>query len=108
MEAVFTTPVSERRLADADPGRALVRLMGGVPALRSRWLAAVQEMRERLLPVLAARTGRPADSLEVRLLAGAVLDAFTAAVEHWAAQDEPEDLFALTRRALPFLRLDEL
>ncbi|MFE2551187.1 TetR/AcrR family transcriptional regulator [Streptomyces sp. NPDC059355] len=108
VEGVFTTPMSERRLADAEPGRALVRLMGGVPALRSRWLAAVQEMRERLLPVLAARTGRPAGSLEVRLLAGAVLDAFTAAVEHWAAQDEPEDLLALTRRALTFLRLDEL
>ncbi|MCX4631486.1 hypothetical protein [Streptomyces sp. NBC_01443] len=48
------------------------------------------------------------DSLEVRLLAGAVLDAFTAAVEHWAGQDEPEDLLVLTRRALAFQRLDEL
>ncbi|WP_406180084.1 hypothetical protein [Streptomyces sp. NBC_01006] len=55
----------------------------------------------------AARTGRPADSLEVRLLAGSVLDAFTAAVD-WAGQDEPEDLLVLTRRALTFLRLDEL
>ncbi|RKN77459.1 TetR family transcriptional regulator [Streptomyces klenkii] len=109
VERVFATPMSGRRLADQEPGRALVRLMGDVPALRSRWAAAVQEMRERLQPVLAARTGRPADSLEVRLLAGAVLDAFTAAVEQWAAGgDEPEDLLVLTRRALAFLRLDEL
>ncbi|MFE6843774.1 hypothetical protein [Streptomyces sp. NPDC057686] len=57
---------------------------------------------------LATRTGRPADSLEVRLLAGAVLDAFTAAVGHWAGQDEPEDLLVLTRRALAFQRVDEL
>ncbi|WP_158709961.1 hypothetical protein [Streptomyces katrae] len=56
----------------------------------------------------AARTGRPADSLEVRLPTGAVRDAFTAAVEHRAAQDEPEDLLALTRRAPAFQRLDEL
>ncbi|MFB7783558.1 TetR/AcrR family transcriptional regulator [Streptomyces vinaceus] len=108
VDRVFATPMSERRLAEAEPGRALVRLMGSVPALRSHWLAAVQELRDRLLPVLAARTGRPADSLEVRLLAGALLDAVTAAAEHWAARDEPEDLLALTHRAMAFLRLDQL
>ncbi|MEX2970356.1 hypothetical protein [Streptomyces sp. C184] len=45
--------------------------------------------------------------MEVRLLACALLDAISVAMEHWAWQDESEDVAELTRRALHYLRIDE-
>ncbi|MEU9608867.1 TetR family transcriptional regulator [Streptomyces sp. NPDC048057] len=108
VEASFVTATAERRLADAARARRLVRVLGTVPALRARWLAAGQETQERLAPALASRTGAPVDSLEVRLLTAAVLNAFTVTMEYWAWQDEPEEFADLMRRALTFLRLDEL
>ncbi|WP_326616977.1 TetR family transcriptional regulator [Streptomyces decoyicus] len=108
IEASFGTATAERRLEDAARARRLVRVLGSVPVLKMRWLAAGREMQERLAPALAARVGAPPDSLEVRLLTTAVLDAFTVTMEHWAWQDEPAELVDLMRRALAFLRLDEL
>ncbi|MGW1838236.1 TetR/AcrR family transcriptional regulator [Streptomyces sp. BBFR2] len=108
VEASFGTATAERRLEDAARARRLVRVLGTVPALKARWLAAGREMQERLAPALAPRVGAPADSLEVRLLTVAVLDAFTVTMEHWAWQEEPEELVDLMRRALVFLRLDQL
>ncbi|MFF0739524.1 TetR/AcrR family transcriptional regulator [Streptomyces sp. NPDC004111] len=107
VEASFASATAERRLEDVARTRRLVRVMGTAPALRTRWLATGQEMRERLAPALASRTGTPADSLEVSLLTTAVLDALTVTMEHWAWQDEPAELLDLIRRALTFLRLDE-
>ncbi|MFG2288347.1 TetR/AcrR family transcriptional regulator [Streptomyces sp. NPDC048595] len=108
LEASFGTATAERRLEDAARARRLVRVLGTVPVLKARWLAAGREMQERLAPALASRASTPVDSLEVRLLTTAVLDAFTVTMEYWAWQDEPEDLVVLMRRALAFLRLDEL
>ncbi|MFD8544573.1 TetR family transcriptional regulator [Streptomyces sp. NPDC059649] len=108
IEASFGTATAERRLEDAARARRLVRVLGTVPVLRMRWLAAGREMQERLAPALASRAAAPVDSLEVRLMTTAVLDAFTVAMEHWAWQDEPEELVDLMRRAVAFLRLDEL
>ncbi|MEU8680010.1 TetR family transcriptional regulator [Streptomyces sp. NPDC048611] len=106
--ASFTSSTSARRLADPEQARRLVRVMGTVPAIRMRWLAAGREMQDQLVPVLAARKGAPENSMEVRLLACALLDAISVAMEHWAWQDEPEDVAELTRRALDYLRIDEL
>lgn len=108
IEASFGTATAERRLEDAARARRLVRVLGTVPVLKMRWLAAGREMQERLAPALASRVDAPVDSLEVRLLTTAVLDAFTVTMEYWAWQDEPEELVDLMRRALAFLRLDEL
>ncbi|MGG7575488.1 hypothetical protein [Streptomyces sirii] len=108
IEASFGTATAERRLEDAARARRLVRVLGTVPLLKTRWLAAGREMHERLAPALASRAAAPVDSLEVRLMTTAVLDAFTVTMEYWAWQDEPEDLVDLMRRALAFLRLDEL
>lgn len=108
IEASFGTATAERRLEDATRARRLVRVLGTVPVLKMRWLAAGREMQERLAPALASRADAPVDSLEVRLLTTAVLDAFTVTMEHWAWQDEPEELVDLMRRAVAFLRLDEL
>lgn len=108
VEASFGTETAGRRLEDTARARRLVRVLGTVPVLKMRWLAAGREMQERLAPALASRVDAPLDSLEVRLLTTAVLDAFTVTMEHWAWQDEPEELIDLMRRALAFLRLDEL
>ncbi|MFJ9848193.1 TetR family transcriptional regulator [Streptomyces sp. NPDC101150] len=108
VRAAFGMSTSARRLADTERARRLIRVMGSVPAIRMRWMAAGRDMQDRLVPVLAARTGAPQDSLEVRLLACALIDAITVATEHWARQDDPEDVAELTRRALDYLRVDEL
>ncbi|MFG2141227.1 TetR/AcrR family transcriptional regulator [Streptomyces sp. NPDC048650] len=106
--AAFGAPESARRLADTERARRLIRVMGEVPAIRMRWMGAGREMQDRLVPVLAVRTGAARDSLEVRLLASALIDAITVAMEHWARQDDLEDIAELTRRALDYLRVDEL
>ncbi|MFI5520350.1 TetR/AcrR family transcriptional regulator [Streptomyces platensis] len=108
VQASFTSSTAARQLADREQARRLVRVMGTVPAIRMRWLAAGREMQDQLVPVLAARKGAPEDSMEVRLLACALLDGISVAMEHWAWQDEPEDVAELTRRALHYLRIDEL
>ncbi|MEU3989347.1 TetR family transcriptional regulator [Streptomyces platensis] len=108
VQASFTSSTAARQLADREQARRLVRVMGTVPAIRMRWLAAGREMQDQLVPVLAARKGAPEDSMEVRLLACALLDAISVAMEHWAWQDEPEDVAELTRRAVHYLRIDEL
>ncbi|MEW9515655.1 TetR/AcrR family transcriptional regulator [Streptomyces tubercidicus] len=108
VQASFTSSASARRLADPEQVRRLIRVMGTVPAIRMRWLAAGREMQDQLVPVLAARKEAPEDSMEVRLLACALLDAISVAMEHWAWQDEPEDMAELTHRALRYLRIDEL
>ncbi|WP_181138682.1 TetR/AcrR family transcriptional regulator [Streptomyces sp. Ru73] len=87
VEAAFAAPESLRRLADADRARRLLRVMGAVPALRTRWLAAGREMQDRLAPVLAPRTGGDPDSMETRLLAAALIDAITVAMEYWAREE---------------------
>ncbi|MYT30023.1 hypothetical protein [Streptomyces sp. MspMP-M5] len=97
-----------RRLADPEKARRLIRVMGSVPAIRMRWLAAGRDMQDQLVPVLAARTGAAEDSMEVRLPACALIDALSVAMEHWAWQDEPGDVAELTRQALAYLRVDEL
>ncbi|MEV0598591.1 TetR family transcriptional regulator [Streptomyces sp. NPDC050315] len=108
VEAAFADAASLRRLADADRARRLLRVMGSVPALRTRWLAAGRELQDRLAPVLAPRTGGGSDSMETRLLAAALIDAITVAMEYWARGDEEEDVMALTARALRYLRIDHL
>lgn len=106
--ATFGTPDSARRLADTERARRLVRVMGEVPAIRMRWLASGREMQQQLAPALAARTGTAEDSLEVHLLANALIGGLNVALEHWAWQETPDDFAELTLRALRFLRVDEL
>ncbi|MER6050215.1 TetR/AcrR family transcriptional regulator [Streptomyces sp. NPDC020883] len=108
VRAAFEDPASARRLADPEKARRLIRVMGSVPAIRMRWLASGRDMQDQLVPVLAARTGAAEDSMEVRLLACALIDALSVAMEHWAWQDEPGDVAELTRQALAYLRVDEL
>ncbi|MEU8781558.1 hypothetical protein [Streptomyces sp. NPDC048637] len=95
VQVSFASSASARRLAVPGQARRLVRIMSTVPAIRMRWLAAGRELQDQLVPVPAARKGTPENSMEVRLLACASLDTIGVAMEHWAWQDEPENLAEL-------------
>ncbi|MET9296076.1 helix-turn-helix domain-containing protein [Streptomyces sp. NPDC003077] len=106
--ATFGTSMPEPRSADVDGARRLVRIMTTVPAVRMRWLAAGREMRDRLAHALVTRSAGATDDLEARLLAAALMEAISTATEHWAWQEEPDELGDLVRRAMTYLRIDEL
>ncbi|MGW0771341.1 TetR/AcrR family transcriptional regulator [Streptomyces sp. NPDC002676] len=78
--------------------RELVRQ---VPAVR----ALVGETQDRMVDaacaVLAERTGRPADDLELRVLVGAVTGAFHQVL--WGDHSEDTDLLEMVDRALALL-----
>lgn len=75
--------------ASYETTRGLLRAAAREPALRAVWLRVNQESEERLAPVLAERTGRTADGIEVRLAAAAATAAIRVAVETWAMTDAP-------------------
>ncbi|MCP2343022.1 TetR/AcrR family transcriptional regulator [Actinomadura rupiterrae] len=70
--------------------RGLLRAAASDPALRAVWLRVNHDTEERLVPVLADLTGRPAD-LDVRLAAAAASAAIRVAVETWALGDAPAE-----------------
>ncbi|MET9663053.1 TetR family transcriptional regulator [Streptomyces sp. NPDC006510] len=71
--------------------RSLLRMAADSPALRSVWNDACHDADTTLARVLSARAGLPdgADSLDIRLTAGVAGAAVRAAVETWAAGDDP-------------------
>lgn len=120
-EAVLARPADEppvtalrRAMSDVieqatrqEPGREpaeshqRARLVMEVPALRARMTEHVSETVRTLAAALAGRTGRDADSLELRVWTGALVGAMSEALLHWAAGHDPqEDLFGVVDRAL--------
>lgn len=85
---------AERALAPSDEQghdlftwtRGLLRAAHADPGLRAVWLRVNHDTEERLVPVLAELTGRPAD-LGTRLAAAAASAAIRVAVETWALGD---------------------
>lgn len=106
VQAAFSASTAGARYAEPARTVRLIRVMSGVPAIRMRWLAAARAMQDRLVPVLAARTGRPESDLETRLLAAVLIDAVTVTLEHWAAGNGREPLTDVSARALALLRLE--
>ncbi|MGW5354355.1 TetR/AcrR family transcriptional regulator [Streptomyces sp. NPDC004031] len=72
--------------------RRTARVALAVPALMARWLAAGRRAQDLLAPVVAARTGRPADALAPAATAGLLITVLTTAVEHWARNDDSRPL----------------
>ncbi|MFZ3495286.1 TetR/AcrR family transcriptional regulator [Streptomyces sp. 5.8] len=106
-QAAFTIATAGARYEEPGQTVRLIQVMSRVPEIRLRWLAAARAMQDRLVPVLAARTGRPEAALETRLLAAVLIDAVTVALEHWAAEDGRDPLPTVSARALALLRLEE-
>lgn len=61
-----------------------IEFMLSVPAIRARMFEQSAETQELFCAVLGERTGREPDSFEVRVAAGAIFGALTAAVMYWA------------------------
>ena len=82
--------------------RERTQLMLTIPELRTAFLRGFGDNTEMLAQLAAARTGRDANDLEVRALAGAVMGVMLAVSIHWA-EDPSQDMFALADKALAFL-----
>ncbi|MET9489503.1 TetR family transcriptional regulator [Nocardia sp. NPDC006630] len=70
--------------------RPLLRAATELPALRATWLRVQQDCETRLIPIIAARSGRPTDDLDVALTAAMANTAVRLATERWAAGEGPD------------------
>ncbi|MRH87965.1 TetR family transcriptional regulator [Nocardia sp. SYP-A9097] len=64
--------------------RPLLRAATELPALRATWLRVQQDCEAQLIPIIAARTGRSPDDLDVAIAAAMANTAVRLAVELWA------------------------
>ncbi|MFF4404048.1 TetR/AcrR family transcriptional regulator [Streptomyces sp. NPDC001262] len=83
--------------------RQRTKLVREVPALRGRSAEGQAESAVMLCRVLAERTGRSEDDLEVRVVIAAVLGAMQEAMMHWVDQGQTGDVGALIDRTLDVL-----
>ncbi|MFK8908033.1 TetR/AcrR family transcriptional regulator [Streptomyces sp. YS-3] len=75
-------------------------LLVRVPALRSRLMQSIALTSRLLNGVLAERTGRAEDDLEVRAFSMAALGTIYEATVYWAERDHRDDLVELVQRSL--------
>jgi AcrR family transcriptional regulator len=81
--------------ADRDELLLRTRLSFNDPAIRARSWDELQLSQDRLAEVIMARTGRPADDLEVHAAAAAIVAVSTAVVRYWVNRDGAPDLASL-------------
>ncbi|TGB02522.1 TetR family transcriptional regulator [Streptomyces sp. MZ04] len=89
--------------AEPEVSRLRTRLMIEVPAVRSRMLESMSVTGRMLCRVIAERTGRDADDLEVRVFSMGLIGALTEATAYWAEHDHRDDLGQLVDRTLDML-----
>ncbi|MFI9120185.1 TetR/AcrR family transcriptional regulator [Streptomyces bikiniensis] len=99
LRAVLLEAVRTALAREPEETRLRARLMVEIPAVRAR----LTETGRRLTRVLADRTGRVPDALEVRVLTAAVLGAFRETTVYWAERGRTDDLVALLDRTLDTL-----
>ncbi|MEU1312122.1 TetR family transcriptional regulator [Streptomyces cinnamoneus] len=83
--------------------RQRARLVHDVPALRGRSAEGMAQSTRSLSTVLAERTGRSPDDLELRVAVAAVLAAMLEAMMVWVDQGQDEELLPLLDRTLGVL-----
>ncbi|GGO34903.1 TetR family transcriptional regulator [Streptomyces lasiicapitis] len=88
---------------EPEVSRLRTTLMVEVPAVRSRMLESMSVTGRMLCRVIAERTGRDADDLEVRTFSMALIGALTEASAYWAEHDHEDDLGDLVDRTLDML-----
>ncbi|WP_372498452.1 acyl-CoA-like ligand-binding transcription factor [Streptomyces monomycini] len=79
------------------------RLIREVPAIRGRTAENTARDSAMISAVLAERTGRSADDLEVRVISTALLAGLQEALLHWVADGQRDDLGTLIDRAMNVL-----
>jgi len=93
-EAIGVVFVEDQELV-----RDRLGFMLSVPAIWTRMFEQSSETHQMLCAVFSERTGRDADSFDVRVAVGAIIGALNSAVLHWAEHPDT-DLEELTARAL--------
>ncbi|ORT61084.1 TetR family transcriptional regulator [Streptomyces sp. CB03238] len=104
LRSVLTRTVAAFLEHEPEETRQRARLLVEVPAVRARMTETMAETSQVLSRVLADRTGRAADDLEVRVFTAAVTGALREVLIHWAERDQRDDLVALVNRALDTLK----
>jgi AcrR family transcriptional regulator len=79
------------------------KLVLDVPSLRARIHDGMESMRRELAGAFSRRTGRPADDLDVDILAGAVAGALSTVAMRWLRDGRQADLIDLVDRAVEML-----
>ncbi|MEV5599257.1 TetR family transcriptional regulator [Streptomyces sp. NPDC052496] len=105
-ESLRHVAVDALRRLSAEERAALVqrvRLIQEVPAIRGRTAESTARHSAMISAVLAERTGRHPDDLEIRVVATAVLAALHEALTHWVAEDRRDDLGSVVGRAMGVL-----
>jgi AcrR family transcriptional regulator len=100
---VMRTLLSQYLANEIDEVLARTKLYREVPALRSRMAEGLGRSHEALREILAERTGRDKQSLEVRVICGALIGALMEGFLTWPDNATPEELLAITERALDVL-----
>ncbi|MET7638206.1 TetR family transcriptional regulator [Streptomyces sp. NPDC005438] len=80
-----------------------VQLSVRVPALRARMAESRSETCRVLATVLAERTGRDEDDLDLCIFTGAVMGAFVEALFHWGEHRQQDSIVAVAERTLDVL-----
>ncbi|MFD3314395.1 TetR/AcrR family transcriptional regulator [Streptomyces sp. NPDC058656] len=88
---------------DAEVTRLRTRLMAEVPAVRSRMMESMSVTSHLLCQVIGERTGRGADSFEVRVFAMSLIGGLMEVSLYWAQHDHEDDFAGLVDRALDVL-----
>ncbi|WUB12021.1 TetR family transcriptional regulator [Streptomyces platensis] len=94
-----------RELTAADRGELVqrIQLVRDVPAIRGRTAENIARDTALISAVLAERTGRPADDLELRVISAAILAALQEAMLSWVAGGQRAELEALIHRTMDVL-----
>ncbi|MEU1148465.1 TetR/AcrR family transcriptional regulator [Streptomyces sp. NPDC005863] len=88
---------------EPEVSRLRTKLMIEVPAVRARMLESMSVTGRIVCRVIAERTGRDPDGLEVRAFSMALIGALTETAAYWAEHDHRDDLPALVDRTLDML-----
>lgn len=83
--------------------RERTRLMVEVPAIRARMTETMSDTAKMLAGVLADRSGRSADDLQIRVFVAAVLGALREVTLYWGEHDLEGDLVKMIGEALDSL-----
>lgn len=86
--------------AELDEMRQRTRLMVEIPAVRARMSESMSVTSKLLTGVLAERTGREENDLQLRVFTAAVMGALREVTLYWGEHGNKDDLFALIDGAL--------
>ncbi|MFB6779148.1 TetR/AcrR family transcriptional regulator [Streptomyces sp. NPDC056352] len=103
LRIIMTEALTAFLATEEEELRRRTRLMVEVPAIRARISETMQDTAKVLAQVLADRSGRSADDLQVRVFVAAVLGALREVTLYWGEHDQKGDLIAMINRAMDTL-----